>query len=206
VSDEDEPNLSGMAENTESEDVLSKLDELAALGDDEGVAEAEDPEPPVEDPPARKDARSRGSTPKPAAQQKPRRAKIAEGKPWEPINSDGSPNLGSYEFTAIDGSVALAYTVLGRGAPAERIERIAGLVLRIADRLQAHLRSDGRVDRMAGSHTRARGLVRAVIEAAPPPVRGDDEADRAWAMVVYKEARLLARIGLALWEQDPGRS
>jgi len=206
VSDESEPNLYGMTENAETEDVLSKLDELAALGDDEGVAETEEPEPPAEDPPAKTDERSRGSTPKPAAQQKPRRAKIAEGKPWEPVNSDGSPNLGSYEFTAIDGSVALAYSLLGRGAPAERIERIAGLILRIADRLQAHLRSDGRVDRMAGSHTRARGLVRAVVEAAPPPVRGDDEADRAWAMVVYKEARLLARIGLALWDQDPDRS
>jgi hypothetical protein len=38
--------------------------------------------------------------------------RIAEAKPWEPFNSDGSRNLGSYEVQAAEGTTLLAHDLL----------------------------------------------------------------------------------------------
>lgn len=138
-------------------------------------------------PPAAPEA-SQGEAP-PANGSAPRRGpRVQEAKQWEPTNSDGSPNFGSYAFAAAVGMVELAQDLWLKGHEGVpitddvrvAIARLGATLLRVADDVQAHVRRDGRSDRMDTSHVRARGAVRSAVEALPVPWEADRNARAAW--------------------------
>lgn len=143
----------------------------------------------------------------PPGEAQPRRGpKVMEGKPWEADNSDGSPNLGSYEVVACVAMVEWAWELLMAHALAENlspptVKQARGLgthLLFCADRVQATIRPDGRVDRMASSHTRARGAVRSAVEVHGPPWGKVGEPVTAWRDAVTTTATELLQAGVAL--------
>lgn len=142
-----------------------------------------------------------------------RGARIEEAKPWEPYNSDGSLNLGSYAVNASDGFTLLAHDLLlaraatlarseGRppAAPTEdKLRRLTRRLLRAADRCQATARADGRADRMDTSHSRARGCVRSALDAHPVPWDAATAADLdAWEVDLATYAAVLFRVAISL--------
>lgn len=144
--------------------------------------------------------------------------RIEEAKPWEPYNSDGSLNLGSYAVTAALGFVEWAHelctaraTYLAKAEgigfappPASKVRELARLLLHAADRAQATVRSDGRSDRMDNSHTRCRGAVRTCLDALPVPwdvLEADDyavEQIRPWVDALGKRAAGLVKVAVDL--------
>jgi hypothetical protein len=132
-----------------------------------------------------------------------RRAKIQEAKAWEPTNSDGSPNRGSFEYQAVVGLVELAHDLLVERSPGElpsigKVKSLASVLLRVADAAQAAIRSDQRSDRMDNSHTRARGAVRSALNAFPPPIGGTDEERRTWEQQLTERAVALLTLAAEL--------
>lgn len=99
--------------------------------------------------------------------------KVSEAKQWDEENSDHSPNVGSWAVQSACGMVELAVELVvsaGR-APMERLIRwTATRLLAAADEIQAGVRSDGRHDRMAASHARARGVLHTVLDLVPFPI------------------------------------
>lgn len=137
------------------------------------------------------------------------RPRVQEGKPWERTNSDGSLNLGSYAYLASVGTVEWAYELLtarraekGLEGPASvaLVKGLAAMLLDASDRAQAGIRSDGRVDRMDSSHTRARGAVRALISAQGVPwAEIAQPANRAgWVASLADQATELLTLALEL--------
>lgn len=136
-----------------------------------------------------------------------RRPRVAEGKPWEPTNSDGSTNFGSYAFLAAEGMVQQAHELLLAHRPGEvptmvNVGRLARQLLRAADRAQASIRADGHVDRMDGSHTRCRGAVRAALEVYPVPFDSPETAG-AWVDNLTDYAVMLLEVGATLLDPEP---
>ena len=140
-------------------------------------------------------------------------ARIAEGKPWEPFNSDGSLNLGSYEVLAAAGMTELAHELmLARAVEVghqvfslDTMRRLARTLLGVADAVQAAVRSDGRSDRMDASHTRARGVVRTALEAYPVPWDGTAGEKAAWVaqLTAWSTEILRCSIELATEPTEP---
>jgi hypothetical protein len=140
------------------------------------------------------------------------RPKIAEGKAWEEHNSDGSPNVGSWAVLAAVGMVDLAVELLTAHAadladagepyemppPPAKVHNLAGMLLAIADRVQATARTDGHVSRGDSSHTRARGTVRTALAFFPVPFGASTEERTAWADGLTESASALLRIGVGL--------
>jgi len=133
--------------------------------------------------------------------------RLAEGRPWEELNSDGSPNLGSYAYGAVLATVELAHELLvahavtaGAGDPLSmgQVASLARTLLGVADEVQAALRPDGRVDRMDASHTRARGALRSALEAYPVPFGAGEEDRQAWRGALVERATALGTLALAL--------
>ena len=164
---------------------------------------------------ARQAAPERPSAPEPAddggvdptadnAAQEPtarRGPKLAEAKPWEHANSDGSLNLGSYEVTAAVGMVELAYEQLvSRGEPftIPQARYLGRHLLTAADNAQSAIRPDGRVDRMDNSHTRARGAVRTALERIGVPWGAEKPAVATWVDELAAEAAAILQAGIAL--------
>lgn len=162
------------------------------------------PPPPPEEPPA-------GTPPTPSMRGR-RGPRIEEAKPWEPFNTDGSVNLGSYAVTASLGMAELAYELIMErnrteaartGAalvppPWGQVKALARRLLSACDRAQAALRSDGRVDRMDNSHTRARGAVRSALDVYPVPWGAEAADVGAWVDTLAAHATELIRIAVAL--------
>lgn len=148
--------------------------------------------------------------PAPAGNVPPRRPRVAEGKPWELYNSDGSINMGSYAMTAAVGFVELAHRLAAEQAArwtAEgadehvsmgQVEDLAATLLEVADRVQAANREDGHTDRLDNSHTRARGAVREALWVYP--VRwGAAGADRQeWVEELVEHASTLVAMAVVL--------
>lgn len=146
-----------------------------------------------------------------------RRARVAEGRPWEPYNSDGSLNIGSYEVGAAVGTVEWAHDLLVRhhrdeatetgvpfvSPPAGQVRALARRILRAADIAQALLRADGNVDRMAASHTRARGAIRSVMYGLPVPWGAPEDEIDDWVRQLGSAAAVLLRVAVTLNEPDP---
>lgn len=139
----------------------------------------------------------------------PRGPRIKEGRPFDAENSDHSVNVGSFATTAGAGVVELAQQLLLARTPGEvpRMAMVKGLAQRLlwaADVVQASIRADGHVSRMAGSHTRARGAVRSAVEVYPLPATDglDDDAAEAlratWLSQVVERALDLLSLGVAL--------
>lgn len=154
-------------------------------------------------------ARPGPSEPPPVAPPPARGPRIAEAKPWEPLNSDGSVNLGSYAVTASLSMVELAHDLLLErirdlgGDEVEdltlaQVRSLARRLLDAADGAQAAVRGDGRIDRMDASHTRARGAVRTALDLYPVPW-GASEVDRTqWVTNLASHAGALIRLALDL--------
>lgn len=127
---------------------------------------------------------------------------VEEAKPWEPLNSDGSPNLGSYAVTAGAGMVDLAVEVIleaGVRPGFGLVQAAAAELMVVADAIQAG-GTGNRSDRMDASHTRARGLLRTVLRLMPFPVAALGEpGGRPVAGKVLEEWRTkAANAGVAL--------
>lgn len=164
------------------------------------------------------EADSEPATTPPAARGR-RGPRVEEARPWEAYNTDGSLNLGSYAVTASLGYTELAYElalakartdlVLNGGtlvAPSWPMVRgLARALLTAADRTQKATRADGHVDRMDASHTRARGAVRAALDAYPVPWGATAEERAAWVDQLADVATNLLRIGVELVDHQDGR-
>lgn len=162
-----------------------------------------------------------------------RRAFAAEGKPFHQFNSDGRVNLGSYAVQAAVGAESLAADLIiaNNVAIAEahnaKIDagEIAGdhiepapvdfknaaalgaILLDLADRVQVETVGGGRPDRMATSHSRARGLVYdAVKNRYPVPFGGDAEAQDAWRKAVAAEATLRLQYAAKIADPNSGEN
>ena len=162
---------------------------------------------------AASDAAAPGPTP--PARPAGRGPKIAEGRPWETYNADGTLNLGSYAAGAAAGTIHLAYKLLAARAadvaadtgaadpptPA-KVRSLASSLLAAADTAQAAVRSDGRVDRMANSHTRARGMVRVALDAHPVPFAHYVDESAKWEAALARAATALLTLTAQLTETD----
>lgn len=132
---------------------------------------------------------------------------VAEGKPWDLHNSDGSLNLGSYAVAAAEGMVLFAHDLFRDRMRAEggvvptpgQLQALARHLLNAADRIQAAVRADGHANRMHNSHVRARAAVRAAVEVYPVPW-GRSEETAAWLDSVVEYGTILLRATLALVE------
>lgn len=145
---------------------------------------------------------------------------MAEGRPFDEYNSDGTPNPGSYRRMAAVGFLEQAQRlVVARvreltaetGLPAyvdvAQVKAIARYLLAAADRTQANVRTDRRVNRMDNSHTRARGAVRTALDVFPVPWGADQETRAAWVdnLADYATALLVTaeELDLELDGPDP---
>jgi hypothetical protein len=143
--------------------------------------------------------------------------RVAEGRPWEPYNGDGSLNLGSYAMQAILGFLEYAHKLAAErvrqvraetgdegGVTMPQVVALARTLLRIADNVQAANRQDGRTDRMDNSHTRARGAVRTALEVYPVPWGVDADARQAWEAAVTEHAGQLVRVSFGMLREYMG--
>lgn len=146
-------------------------------------------------------------------QSEPRRRgpRIAEGKPWEALNSDGSLNLGSYAVQAAEGMVLLAHDLLvarWRAGDAEQppsagqVTFLAKALLTAADQAQANTRADRHADRMDNSHTRARSAVRAALEVHPVPFGADQPTRDQWLADLTAYATSILSIVLGVIDRE----
>ncbi|MCA1844475.1 MAG: hypothetical protein LC792_15055 [Actinobacteria bacterium] len=152
--------------------------------------------------------------PAPAPAQSGSGPRVAEGKPWEPLNTDGSMNLGSYGYLAALSMVELAHEIVlpqladqnygeVESDAADVLARTTGLakaLLSAADAVQRAVRSDGHVDRMDGSHTRARGAIRTALTVYPPPLGAPVDERKAWWEALVGHASALLGMALDLAE------
>lgn len=137
--------------------------------------------------------------------------RIAEGKAWEAFNTDGSLNVGSYAVQAAAGMVDRAWELIvehrrrlltDKPFTADMVKpgqvlTLAKSLLRAADEVQRRVRADGHVDRMANSHTRARGAVHTALALYPPPF-GVGETPEERQAVIDAWVDDLARTGTEL--------
>lgn len=144
--------------------------------------------------------------------------RIEEAKPWEPYNTDGSLNLGSYAVGAAEGVVLLAHDLLLERArylaksdgipmadpPKGQLLALARRLLEAADRIQASARSDGHFDRMDTSHTRARAAMRVALEAHPVPWGEAPDVQAAWQCSLVEYGARLMSVVLELIDPTPG--
>lgn len=129
---------------------------------------------------------------------------VAEAKAWEPVNSDGRPNMGSYlaaklrathqsavylfqdALTAVEESEQPELT---EEASLEHAWQLTDLLLWLADQVQKHV--VGTVNRNEASHKEAGQWVQQVITTRYPYAVEhitDDRARREWVKVVGKAA------------------
>lgn len=130
--------------------------------------------------------------------------RASEGKPWELYNSDGRLNYGSYATLAAAGMVELAHTATLASKPGAVplpgfVHKLAAALLGVADEVQQA--ATGALDRMATSHTRARGFVRCAVEAMPVPLDASTEERIAWRDSVQRHATELFRAAADLTER-----
>lgn len=129
---------------------------------------------------------------------------VAEAKAWEPVNSDGRPNMGSYlaaklrathhsavylfqdALSAVDESEQPELT---EEQSLEHVWQLTELLLWLADQVQKHV--VGTVNRNESSHKEAGQWVQQVITTRYPYAVEhitDDVARREWVKVVGKAA------------------
>ena len=130
------------------------------------------------------------------------RAVASDGKAWEATNTDGRTNASSFEVLAACGLTDAAHGLLARNTPGElpdpaMVLRIAGALLVMADVIQTSV-TGGRPDRMASSHTRARGFLRTTLDVVGlPAVDASDDTKNAWREQVVTHASTLFRGAVA---------
>lgn len=192
----------------------------AQEGAQEGPSADEEPSGPESDatPPQEPQEGDTGGMRPPSPRPARRRARIEELKPWERYNVDGTPNLGSYAFTAAVGMVELAIELIidlartdaaTRGVPMTapapgRVRSLALALLNATDRVQANVRADGLADRMDMSHTRARGAVRTALDSYPVPWGATAEERAAWLDDLVELGTMALTIAIDVESSDRG--
>ncbi len=139
----------------------------------------------------------------------------SDARPWEATNSDGRPNLSSYAAGACMEMTTLASRLLVTRArarheadPTYQLEppgprQVFGLaqqLLNIADTIQHHMRSGGRVDRMASSHKLARQAVRESLDLYPVPWGAEADERAAWRQAMVEHGTTLCNVMLDLFD------
>ena len=143
-------------------------------------------------------AAARTLRPARAAEPKPN-PRVAEAKQWEDDNTDGSINVGSYRAQAGIAITELAVAMLaGRADAAALRAPLTAALMDCANTIQSRL--TGKVARPADpSHTRARGLLRLVLDQRPLPADLRAKATRdAFFTSVVDDAVEIGAQGLAL--------
>lgn len=166
-----------------------------------------------------------GARPEPRRPQRDVRpgVKVEEARPWEPQNTDGSPNRGSNEFASAVWAAQLAYRLCreeGEGSdPFDGDDRsapgpvnlaharlLAGWLCAAADATQAATRRDRRSDRMANSHKQAQRVVAMCLRAHPVPWTQLDDGDvrAAWLAALTEESVEVLAIACDLTDDPDG--
>lgn len=149
----------------------------------------------------------------PAAPQQPqRRPRVAEAKPWELYNSDGSLNLGCWSFQAASEFMGLAHKLVGHhntqvgeetGTTPEfrlpPVAKLAATLLDAADQVQANIRPDGRHDRLDNSHVRARWAIRDALYQHPVPWGSDGETRQQWLEQLVAHATEILHLAVEIF-------
>lgn len=125
-----------------------------------------------------------------------RRPPASEAKPWETLNSDGRPNMGSFE---VGGALDIAKLVHRlyldeHHEPGTRHElnHLAITLLAAVDTVQTRL--TGRLDRQAASHKHAYRAILAALDAYPVPWGADEDTRTAWYRALTDRGALLLEI------------
>lgn len=137
------------------------------------------------------------------------RPPATEGKPWDTLNTDGRPNLGSYEVGDALDAAKLAHRLFADyfddQPPLRReIAYLAKLLLRAADVAQATA-TGANPDRQAASHKHATRAVAAALEVHPVPWGADDDERTAWFEQLSNRASMLLELARDLIH-DPDTS
>lgn len=134
-----------------------------------------------------------------------------DARPWEPTNSDGRLNLGSYAAGAVLEFVNLAGRLLVlrarqraeedpnyelRAPTRRQIYGLASQLILCADTVQVRMREGGRVDRMSASHKVARQVVREGLDAFPVPWGASAEDREAWRNLIIEHGVALTSVML----------
>jgi hypothetical protein len=117
-----------------------------------------------------------------------------EAKPWETLNTDGRPNLGSYEIGGALDVVKLAHHLTlthleGQPPIQPEVRYLAGVLLQAVDAVQC--RVAGRVDRQASSHKHASRAVLAALDAVPVPWGADEDIRTDWYRTLVNRGAML---------------
>lgn len=108
---------------------------------------------------------------------------VTEEPPFKETNSDGSPNYGSYAIQAAVGAESLVRRMLAdRNASSDTVAHYAIVLLAIADKVQSYV-TNKKPSRMAGSHTRVRGIVYDTVENFYP-IPASHDLDLDWVAKV----------------------
>lgn len=126
------------------------------------------------------------------------RTPATEAKPWDTLNTDGRPNLGSYEVGAALDAVKLAHRLTvdmldGQPPIKGEVQYLAKLLLAAADGAQTRA-TGARVDRQAASHKHATRAVAAALQAHPVPWGADDDERGAWFEQLTNRAAMLLEL------------
>lgn len=136
-----------------------------------------------------------------------------EAPAFKEYNSDGRLNLGGPGVASGVGVYNYVFEKLQRNLNAEpnkdTVEFLSALVLSMADVIQTGVYGQGfRVDRTAGSHTRARACLFSIIDLKGFPITETGELDNAervngWVRMVGASARSHFISGITLSQQFP---
>lgn len=133
-------------------------------------------------------------------------ARQGEEPAYRERNTTGLINYGSYQVQAgvglVEAAQAILYKHLNELPPLPQVKMLAGMLMYASDHVQASIRDDGHVDRMANSHTRARGAVRTVIDMMPPPFGADADTRAEWLAQVIERATQIIRLGVQVAYTD----
>lgn len=126
------------------------------------------------------------------------RPPATEAKPWDRHNTDGRPNLGSYEVGGALDAVKLAHRLHlahldGQPPIKPEVRYLATMLLAATDATQARA-TGARPDRQAASHKHAHRAVVAALDAHPVPWGADTDERNAWYEQLVNRAAMLLEL------------
>lgn len=154
-----------------SSEAVTNVSEDPAPGGRIRAVDAPAPAPAVQQPTQNQNQYSQGN------------GNITEEPPFKETNSDGSTNYGSYAIQAAVGAESLVRRMLvDRNASSDTVAHYAIVLLAIADKVQSYV-TNKKPSRMAGSHTRVRGIVYDTVENFFP-IPASHDLDLDWVAKV----------------------
>ena len=133
-------------------------------------------------------------------------------KPWEPLDSDITRNLGSYQAANVFKAVALASRLLTRRGrddaqgfiepTASEVADLAAKLLYVTD-LTMRKVTDRRPERNSQSYRLFADAVREAVDLYEPPYDEDRDTWLLWCQQAVERASLLMGVTMALFEGPP---